>query len=148
MCKIYSEYLFYIKGLHDKYKRECCKFPSEKCHNPMKLDYFCKNDDLFNKLKCDINNGVAAASSEHERSQTMDGTQENDISHSVSSSSLEHHTDENVDGITNNTDYYPKRGVSFSFWGILSAFLYLYKVISNYIWKFKYFTLILIAYFH
>ncbi|SBT84082.1 PIR protein [Plasmodium ovale] len=101
---------FNYNRLHDKYKRECCKFPSEKCHNPMKLDYFCKNDDLFNKLKCDINNGVAAASSEHERSQTMDGTQENDISHSVSSSSLEHHTDENVDGITNNTDYYPKRG--------------------------------------
>ncbi|SBT85151.1 PIR protein [Plasmodium ovale] len=127
LCKIYPEYFAHIKVLHDKYKRECCQSSSNKCPNRMNLHYFCTSDHLFEKLECEVTNEVTLNPPRDEMPQPMVVSTEGEISPSVFALSLEHHPEENADGITNNTDYYSKLGVSFSFLGILSAFFYMYK---------------------
>ncbi|SBS98966.1 PIR Superfamily Protein [Plasmodium ovale curtisi] len=127
LCKIYSKYFAYIKGLHDKYKSECCNDSSDKCPHQIDLSYFCTSDTLSNELECDKTKGITTVSPGDEESQPMVGLQEGDRSSLLSTSSLEHNHDANRDEITNNTDYYSKLGVGFSFLGILSSFFYIYK---------------------
>ncbi|SBT57983.1 PIR Superfamily Protein [Plasmodium ovale wallikeri] len=126
-CTKYSKYFAYIKGLHDKHKGKCCNGSSNKCRYHIDLSYICKNDSLFNELKCDKTKGITAVTQGDGKHQPMDVSQEGEKSPSVSALPLEHHPDVNADETTNNTDYYSKLGVSFSFLGILSAFLYMYK---------------------
>ncbi|SBT02940.1 PIR Superfamily Protein, partial [Plasmodium ovale curtisi] len=127
LCKIYPEYFSHIKGLHDKYKEECCQNSFIKCHNLINLEYFCTSNTLFNELECDKTKGISAVSPGDEKPQPMVGLPEGERSPSVSALSSEHHLDANGDVITNSTDYYSKLGVSFSFLGTLSAFFYMYK---------------------
>ncbi|SBS96013.1 PIR Superfamily Protein [Plasmodium ovale curtisi] len=127
LCKIYFQYFNYINEIHEKYKKECCNGnPSQKCPNLMDLSYFC-SDSFFNKLECDVTNGVAAASTIEEKFLGLEVSAERGTSPSVSASLSENYQDINRDIMTNKSDYYAKLGVSLSFLGILSAFLYLYK---------------------
>ncbi|SBT72797.1 PIR protein [Plasmodium ovale] len=126
-CKLYSNYFPYIKGLHEKYNKECCNGSSGKCPNSMNLNYFCSSDRFMNKLECDETKGITVASSPEERYRSMRGSHEGGISHSEPSSTREEQNDTHEDAMTNNTDYYTKLGIGFSFLGILSTFLYLYK---------------------
>ncbi|SBT02143.1 PIR Superfamily Protein, partial [Plasmodium ovale curtisi] len=127
ICTIYSKYFHYIKGLHKNYKSECCNVSSDKCPLNIDLSYFCTSDALFDELECDKTKGISAVSQRDEKPRPMVGLPEGERSTSVSAISPEHHLDANADGITNNTDYYSKLGISFSFLGILSAFFYMYK---------------------
>ncbi|SBT56811.1 PIR Superfamily Protein [Plasmodium ovale wallikeri] len=125
LCKIYSEYFVYIKGLHDKYKRDCCNGSSDKCPNQLDLDYFCNNVTLNNKLECDENKVVATPSRE-ERDQVLEELDES--GRYKSTPALLHDKNQETTGdITNNSDYYAKLGTSLSFLGIASTFFYLYK---------------------
>ncbi|SBT56392.1 PIR Superfamily Protein [Plasmodium ovale wallikeri] len=126
-CKIYPEYFAHIKTLHDKYKSECCNGSSDKCPHHIDLSYICNSDTLSNELECDKTKGITTASPGDKEPQPMVGSPEDERSPLLSALSPEHNVDANADGITNNTDYYSKLGVSFSFLGILPAFLYMYK---------------------
>ncbi|SBT00064.1 PIR Superfamily Protein [Plasmodium ovale curtisi] len=115
-CTLYSKYFVYIKALHEKYKKECCQNPTDKCPNRINLGYFCTSDRFNNKLKCDENKGLRAASTEEKRHQPIYQPQEDDGSHLATSESNDQHDTEG-DRITNNTDYYTKLGfTSFGTW--------------------------------
>ncbi|SBS95744.1 PIR Superfamily Protein [Plasmodium ovale curtisi] len=126
LCKIYSEYFVYIKGLHEKYKGECCNGSSNKCPNQMNLDHFCNNETLNNKLECNETNILTEASAKNEKLVSMDELQEDVISYSTTPSHGYQH-DSNGNLSNNNADNYTKIGVSLSFLGILSSFFYMYK---------------------
>ncbi|SBS90359.1 PIR Superfamily Protein [Plasmodium ovale curtisi] len=126
-CKLYSNYFAYIKGLHEKYKKECCNGTSDKCPSSMNLDYFCSSDRFMNKLKCDETKGITVASSPEERFRSMRGSHEGNIPYSEPLSPPEEQNDKHEDAMTNNTDYYTKLGIGLSFFGILSTFFYMYK---------------------
>ncbi|SBT59015.1 PIR Superfamily Protein [Plasmodium ovale wallikeri] len=126
-CTLYSKYFVYIKRIHDKYKSDCCNGSSNKCPHLIDLNYFCNNDSLFNKVKCDEKKGISETSSGGERSQSMEGHDGSGKSHAVPSSLPQDDQNGTGDIIINNTDYYAKLGVSLSFLGILSTFFYLYN---------------------
>ncbi|SBT57192.1 PIR Superfamily Protein [Plasmodium ovale wallikeri] len=126
MCTKYSKYFEYIKGLHEKYKGDCCNNTFHSCPNNINLDYFCSNDTIFDKLECNKSEVIAAAPTGDGTSLSMD-IKEDLTLHSGFYSPLEHNNQSNIDVITNNSDYYAKLGVSLSFLGILSTFFYLYN---------------------
>ncbi|SBT74102.1 Plasmodium vivax Vir protein, putative [Plasmodium ovale] len=125
-CKLYSNYFVYIKELQEKYVKECCQNPSDKCPNEMDLGYFCTTNILFKKLECSETKGIEAAALDKERDEDLDGQRE--IGRSPIPVTLPE-SDQDVigDSFNNNSDYYAKIGVPLSFLGILSTFFYLYN---------------------
>ncbi|SBT58073.1 PIR Superfamily Protein [Plasmodium ovale wallikeri] len=82
-CTKYSKYFAYIKGLHDKHKGKCCNGSSNKCRYHIDLSYICKNDSLFNELKCDKTKGITAVTQGDGKHQPMDVSQEGEKSPSI-----------------------------------------------------------------
>ncbi|SBT84983.1 PIR protein [Plasmodium ovale] len=128
LCKIYSKYFDNIKELHDRYKGKCCKDYTKKSFNLIKLDNLCTSDRFNNKLQCNESNGVAETLTEDDNARDMGELDGSDRFHSALPASLEPYIHTNRDLLSNNTDYYAKLGGSLTFMGILSTFLYLYKV--------------------
>ncbi|SBT01962.1 PIR Superfamily Protein [Plasmodium ovale curtisi] len=126
-CTLYSKYFVYIKGLHDKYKSECCNGSSDKCPHLLDLYYFCNNDKFINKLLCDENKGVVTASSREEIDQVLEEPDESGRYNSESASLHDQNKEITGDIITNNSDYYTKLGIGLPFLGIVSTIFYLYK---------------------
>ncbi|SBT02775.1 PIR Superfamily Protein, partial [Plasmodium ovale curtisi] len=109
-CTLYAKYFVYINELHRKYKNECCNNNyTEKCPNFMDLSHFCTSDIFNNKLKCDENKGIIAASNVEEEHQPIDQQLKGDGSH-LATSAFNYQNDTEGDGITNNTDDYAKLG--------------------------------------
>ncbi|SBT84122.1 PIR protein [Plasmodium ovale] len=109
MCTKYSKYFEYIKGLHEKYKSDCCNNNFHSCPNNINLDYFCRNDTIFDKLECNETEVIAAAPTGDGTYRSID-VKEGLIFHSGFYSQLEHNNQSNRDVITNNSDYYAKLG--------------------------------------
>ncbi|SBT59027.1 PIR Superfamily Protein [Plasmodium ovale wallikeri] len=127
LCKIYSEYFVYIKGLHEKYKRECCNGLSDKCPNQLNLDYFCNNEILINKLECNENKVVLTASPKEVKYQVLEEHGASGRYNSAPASLHDRNQEVTGDILTNNSGYYAKLGTSISFLGIASTIFYLYK---------------------
>ncbi|SBT00763.1 PIR Superfamily Protein, partial [Plasmodium ovale curtisi] len=126
-CTLYSKYFVYIKGLHDKYKSECCNRSSDKCPHRLDLYYFCNSDSLFRKLECDENKGVAAAFPYEKRDKILEGPDGSGKYNSASALLSDPYTDTDADLLKNNSNYYAKLGIALPFLGILSTLFYLYK---------------------
>ncbi|SBT74284.1 Plasmodium vivax Vir protein, putative [Plasmodium ovale] len=110
ICTTYYKYFDYIKGLHEKYKGECCDYSSEKCHNRINLDYFCTSDSYFEKLPCDGAKGVVADSSEAERDRVLGGQPEGARFRATPYSSLDTDSDAEGDLLNHNANDYAKLG--------------------------------------
>ncbi|SBT57534.1 PIR Superfamily Protein [Plasmodium ovale wallikeri] len=126
LCPIYLKYLEYIESAYKDFKNECCN-DSEKCPNKLNLKDWCTKNDILHKLPCEESKAVAPEFLQDEGGKLLEKPQEGHRPHSVISLSREPGSDINEDGITNNTDYYAKLGISFSFLGVLSTFFYLYN---------------------
>ncbi|SBT56083.1 PIR Superfamily Protein [Plasmodium ovale wallikeri] len=126
LCQIYDKYFAYILSLYGEYKQECCGGSRLKCPSNLYMQEWCSADNLFNKLSCKDTKAITAHFS-HGTPDAAGDQREDDGSHSALFSSREDKNDINGDGKTNDIDYYVKLGISLSFLGILSSFLYMYK---------------------
>ncbi|SBS95414.1 PIR Superfamily Protein [Plasmodium ovale curtisi] len=53
-CKVYPEYIEYIKGIHKEYKEQCCKSDTSNCPQNIKFDVWCNKDIPFTELECNV----------------------------------------------------------------------------------------------
>ncbi|SBS92898.1 PIR protein [Plasmodium ovale] len=135
LCKLYSDYFTYITNVYQEYKNKCCyNNVYSLCPYSLNFKEWCNMDKIYTKFPCSENKATVATFQEHNTDLSMKGTHEDVMLHSTSASTLEHNNLASGDATTNNTDIYSKLGISLSFFGLLSTFLYLYNFTSFGTW--------------